>query len=156
VSDRSDSVDDALGRAYRFLGQRDRSIAEIRKHLLGRNVGEATVEKAITELTSQGYLDDARLARRFAEDRRTLDSWGSERIERRLAELGVERELIVSAVESGGADELDAAVAFLRRRFPNGAENDRDRNRALGMLVRKGYEAELAYDAVRRLGQQPA
>ena len=34
--------------------------------------------------TEQGYLDDARYAQRFAEDRRTLDAWGAERIERRL------------------------------------------------------------------------
>jgi regulatory protein len=32
-------------------------------------------------------------------------------------------------------------------------DTDRDRDRALGMLVRKGYELDLAYDAVRALGR---
>jgi regulatory protein len=32
-------------------------------------------------------------------------------------------------------------------------ETDRDRDRALGFLVRKGYELELAYDAIRAYGQ---
>ena len=42
----------------------------------------------MSALLEGSYLDDAAFARRFAEDRRNLDGWGSERIERRLAELG--------------------------------------------------------------------
>ena len=40
-------------------------------------------------------------------------------------------------------------MALLRRRFRTRPADDRERERALGMLVRKGYELELAYDAVR-------
>ena len=47
-------------------------------------------------------------------------------------------------------EELDAAVALLERRFPVAPETRRDRDRALGMLVRKGYDLELATDALRR------
>jgi regulatory protein len=52
-------------------------------------------------------------------------------------------------VARGGGDELEAAVAILRRRYPRPPADDRGRKRALGVLVRKGYELELAYDAVR-------
>jgi regulatory protein len=46
-------------------------------------------------------------------------------------------------------DELDAAVEILRRRLPGPPSDDRSRERALGLLVRRGYELELAYEAVR-------
>ena len=106
-------------------------------------------------LLEGGYLDDAAFARRFAEDRRNLDGWGAERIERRLTELGVDRRLIRDALagdgdEDGGHDELGAACELLARRFPVPPDNPRDRDRALGFLVRKGYELELAHDALRR------
>jgi regulatory protein len=56
------------------------------------------------------------------------------------------------SVSPGAGDEpdseLDRALALLRRRFPDPPEDLRDRNRALGMLLRKGYEPELAYDAL--------
>ncbi len=39
-------------------------------------------------------------------------------------------------------------MALLRRRFPDPPQDRRDRNRALGMLVRKGYDTELALDAL--------
>ncbi len=44
--------------------------------------------------------------------------------------------------------ELDRALALLRRRFPVPPASRRDRERALGLLLRKGYETELALDAI--------
>jgi regulatory protein len=39
---------------------------------------------------------------------------------------------------------------LLARRFPAPPQTPRERDRALGVLVRKGYGLELAHDAVRR------
>jgi regulatory protein len=137
--------------AWRALNRRDRTVAELARLLAGKRVEPATIETVIAELLEQSYLDDARYAKRFAEDRRRLSAWGAERIERRLAALGVDRELIAEAVGEQAADEeLEAAVALLRRRFPDPPATTRDRDRALGVLVRKGYELELAHDALRR------
>jgi regulatory protein len=145
-----DSRDRALDLAYRYLGQRDHTVAEMRRYLEGKRVDPATIDDAVAELTEQGYLDDARYARRFAEDRRELDQWGAERIERKLLAAGVERALVEAALADQEAeDELHAAVALLRRRFPAPPADERERNRALGVLVRKGYELELAHDAIR-------
>ncbi|HEY8638089.1 MAG TPA: RecX family transcriptional regulator, partial [Solirubrobacteraceae bacterium] len=94
---------------------------------------------------------------RFTEDRRALDGWGTDRIERRLLEVGVDRAEIAAALAQRDAgSELEAAVELLRRRFPAPPADERDRERALGLLVRKGYELELAYDAVRALGREAA
>jgi regulatory protein len=155
----SEALDTALQKAYRYLGHRDRTVAELRKYLLGKGVPEAIADEAVEELIELGYVDDARFARQFAEDRRRLDAWGSERIERRLRELGVGREHVAAALAAlAGEDEteLDAALGLLRRRFPAPPETDRDRDRALGMLVRRGYDLDLAYDAVRALGREAA
>jgi regulatory protein len=153
-----ESLETALQKAYRYLGHRDRTVAELRRYLLGKGLPEEIADEAIDELVGQGYVDDARFARQFAEDRRRLDSWGSERIERRLRELGVAREHVAAAIAvlDAGGDEVDAAVDFLRRRFRVPPETDRDRDRALGMLVRRGYDLELAYDAIRALGREAA
>ena len=140
----------ALELAVAHLGKRDRTAAEVRRHLLAKDIGEPAADAAVAELERMGYLDDARYARVFAEDRRALDAWGPERIERRLLELGVDRAHVAAAVgERDGAGELDAALELLRRRVREVPSSERERDRALGMLVRKGYDLELAYDAVR-------
>ncbi len=141
---------DAVDLAFRYLGRRDRTVVEMRRHLAAKGVEEEAIDAAIAEVAAQGYLDDARYAQRFVEDRVNIDGWGSERIERKLVELGVEREHISAALR--GRDfgtELDAAVALLQRRWREPPATDRERDRALGFLVRKGYDLELAYDAIR-------
>jgi regulatory protein len=143
-------IQHALDLAFRLLGRRDRTVVEVRRHLEAKRVEPAAIDGALAELAEQGYLDDARFAQRFAEDRRLLDEWGADRIERRLAALGVPAELARQAVGSrDAAGELDAAVALLRRRFPQLGAEPREQQRALGVLVRKGYDVELAWEAIR-------
>lgn len=142
----------ALDLGYRYLGHRDRTVHEMRRHLASKRVEPATIDDVIATLGEQGYVDDARFAQRFTEDRRNLDAWGNDRIERRLLGLGIAPELISEVLGVRDAeDELAAAVEVLRRRFRTPPQSDRERDRALGMLIRKGYELELAYAAVRAL-----
>ena len=142
--------------AWRSLNRRDRTEAELRHALADKRVEPALIERVLDELREGAYVDDARYAQRFAEDRRRLDAWGADRIERRLRALGVAAEHVEAALAAqGGEEELEAALALLARRFPRPPDGDwptsaRERDRALGMLVRKGYEPELAYDALRR------
>jgi regulatory protein len=140
----------ALELAYRHLNRRDRTVAQLRRHLEGRGVAEPAIDGAVETLARQGYLDDARFARAFTEDRRALDGWGAERIERALLAAGVGAELVAAALGVRDAgDELGAAVALLRRRCRAIPTTDREREHALGLLVRRGYELDLAYEAVR-------
>lgn len=139
----------ALDLGYAYLAKRDRTVAEMRRRLDAGAVDAETAEAAIAVLVEQHYLDDARYARRFAEDRRNLDGWGCGRIEQRLRALGVDRDLVAGAVARAPEDELEAAVDVLRRRFPAGPVDRMERDRALGVLLRRGYDFELACDAVR-------
>jgi regulatory protein len=140
----------ALDIAFRFLGRRDRTVLEMRRFLEGKRVEPATIEEALASLREQGYLDDARFAQRFAADKRELEHWGVERIERRLLSLGIERDVLHASLGSADRDaEMGAALDILRRRFADLADDPRDRRRALGVLVRKGYDVELAGDAIR-------
>ena len=150
-----------LGIAYAYLNRRERTVAEVRARLERAEVASAESEAVIAELLELGYLDDARYARVFTQDKRALEAWGNDRIARSLRERGVERELIEQALvedagglastgaEGAGDSELERAVALLGQRFPGGPGEPRDRERAFGVLARKGYESETASEAVR-------
>lgn len=161
----------ALAIAYRYINSRERTVAEVRARLERAVLPEAEITAAIAELIEFGYVDDARYARVFTQDKRSLDAWGNERIERALRERGVDRAVIEEALAeeaadggptqggpaegmpacggSAGAHELGRALDLLSRRFPLGPREPRDRDRAFGVLARKGYDSELAGDAVR-------
>jgi len=140
----------ALDLAYKALNRRERTVCELRALLEGKRVEPAAIEAAIEELERERLLDDAGYARRFAEDKRSLDRWGSERIERELCRRGVAPDLIAAAVTVQDRDgELDSALALLAEKIREPPSDDRARDRAWRMLVRKGYAPELAYDAIR-------
>ncbi len=137
--------------AWKALNRRERTVAELGRLLAAKRVEPSAIETVLAELGEQGYLDDASYAQRFADDRRRLDAWGAERIERKLLSLGIAREIVAAAVgEQDHQGEMDAALELLARRFPDPPSTPRERDRALGVLVRKGYGLELAHDALRR------
>jgi regulatory protein len=140
----------ALAYAHRAIARREQTVAEVRALLERRGIGAATIDAAIAELEGAGLLDDARFARRFAGDKRELEQWGNRRIAGELGRRGVGADQIAAVVdESDRRDELSSALVLLERRLPQPPRDDRERDRAWRLLVRRGYEPELAYEAVR-------
>jgi regulatory protein len=140
----------ALDLAFRYLGPRARTEVEMRRYLEGKRIEPETIGQALESLRRQDYLNDARFAREFAEDKRLLEEWGADRIERKLLALGVPVEIVRGAVDAQSRDdEVAAARALLARRFPRLDGDPREQRRAVGVLVRKGYDGELAWDVVR-------
>jgi regulatory protein len=144
-----------LALAFAYLNRRERTVGEVQAHLDRKGISPESSEAALEVLLADGYVDDARYALMYVHDKRELDGWGSERIRRELSGRGIDRDLIEDALarheaERGeGETELDRALALLRRRFPAPPHDRRDRDRALGMLIRKGFDGELALDALR-------
>jgi regulatory protein len=138
----------ALELAYRYLSRRERTVHELREHLAARDIDPGGIAAAVDELTATGSLNDERYAAMFVEDRRELDQWGSGRIRRTLRDRGVAAELIDAALEEGSQAELGRALAVLGQRFPAPPTGHRERQRALGLLLRRGFEPELAIDAL--------
>lgn len=144
----------ALELAFAFLNRRDRTVQELRLHLERKGITTQVTDACLQTLEQAGYLDDTRFALLFVHNKRELEGWGSERIERGLAARGIDCELIRLALlhdeqeRAAGETELDRALALLRRRFPSPPHERRERDRALGVLIRKGFESELALDAL--------
>lgn len=171
--DTGSGLERAVAIAYRYLNSRERTRAEMRAHLQGKGIDERDAERSIQALAEDGHLDDARFARLFVQDRRELDQWGSDRIRQALRTRGVDPDVAESALaehdrahereherehpsehehtgeqeeDSGG--EIGRALAVLRRRFPSPAGDRRERERALGVLLRKGYDSDIALEAI--------
>ena len=138
----------AWDHALRALNARDRTERELRAALMRRGCPQDAIEVVLEDLVAEGLVDDRRYAERYAEDRRDLDGWGHVRIALELEKRGVDPAVIEAALAAAGGDERATALALLETRVAAIA-GDRDRNKAWNLLVRRGYEPELAYSAVR-------
>lgn len=143
------SLDRAYAIAWRFLAKRDRTVAEMCERLERDRVAPEQIEEVVAELKQHGQLDDARYARRFVEDRRSLDRWGSVRIHQRLLALGVAADLATRATDDDPTNELRRALIVLHHRLPSPPRTASGRQRALELLLRRGFDVELAHDALR-------
>ena len=139
----------ALADAIGALHRRERTVAELHAWLIDRDVEEELAGEVVAELVETGELDDERFAYAFAEDKRALSGWGAERIEAALVDRGLGRSLAELAAAEPREGQLERAASLLARRGED-LEDEAGRARALGFLTRRGYEYELAYDAIRR------
>ena len=101
----------AIQLGYRAVGSRDRTVAELRTFLERKRVEPDAIADAVEELTAAGFLDDARFARRFAEDKRELERWGTERIARDLHRRGIAPDLIERTRRSAATRAPEATSA---------------------------------------------
>lgn len=146
--------EDAYELALKALGYKERTESELRAWLAERGVEDEEIEGVIVLLAEVGAVDDASFARRYAVDKRLLAGWGPDRIERALESRGVSHEHIDAAL--GGEDESaqsERATSILLGRGMSCA-TERERERALGLLVRRGFPLEVAYAAVRAAEQR--
>jgi regulatory protein len=128
----------------------------MRTWLERKRVTPEAIEHAVEELSVAGFLDDARFAERYAEDKRGLEQWGTERIQRDLLRRGVPSPLVEEVISARGREEeLASAIELLGERLAPPVD-DRERDRAWRLLIRKGYEPDLAYEAVRAHGARRA
>ncbi|MGI8556704.1 MAG: regulatory protein RecX [Solirubrobacteraceae bacterium] len=145
-------LDQAFELAYRRLGRRDHTEMQLRERLERAGFEASLVREVLSTLAAQGYVDDERFARRLVEDRRSLDGWGTRRIRTALTRAGVAEATIAQRLDGAADhDELDAAVSLLASRLRERPCDEPSRARALGFLLRRGYDSDLAYEAVRRL-----
>lgn len=140
---------DALGAALAALAQKERTISEVAELLERRGFDRADAEAALDVLVGEGTLDDERFARRYAEDKRDLAGWGNDRIRETLVRRGIGGDVVDEALrEPDGEGELARATALVEGRGYDLAE-ERDRGRAIGLLARRGFDSDVAYEAVR-------
>ena len=141
-------LDEALSKALAALQRRERTTAELHAWLTERGISEALAEEVIAELVEIGELDDERFAQAFAQDKRDLSGWGAERIQAALVDRGLGSGLAERAAAEPRDDELSRATELALSRGED-LGDDRGRARVLSFLTRRGFEYELAYDAIR-------
>lgn len=131
------------------ISQKERTAAEISEWLAGQGASPAEVEEVVTALSALEMIDDEKFAVEYAEDKRRLSGWGSERIEQNLIKRGIPSRLASAAAAAGAEGDLGRAEALVIERFED-LDDERERQRALGLLARRGFTSDDAYEAIRR------
>ncbi len=136
----------AYNAAVHYLSYRQRSQAEVRKYLKGKDYNDDTVELTIDRLIELGMIDDAAFASSWISDRMRLKPRSRFKLVAELREKGIGADIIEASLsEVSRDDELEALrgiIAKKRRSYDSEAK-------LVNYLGSLGYNYDLIKEAVR-------
>lgn len=146
----------AKERAMRYLSYRPRSVAEVRRNLMRKEVDEAHIERVIAYLREYNYLNDRDFASYWVEQRETFKPRGRLALQQELRQKGVARAIIDEAVEE--IDEADAARRAAGKRASRWSHLPYDdfRTKLGRYLKRRGFHYGIIRATVDDIWQQLA
>lgn len=143
-----------LDAAYRYLGYRPRSEAELRDRLRRRGFLAEHIDAAVAKLRERGLLDDAAFARFWAENRATFKPRSRSLTRRELRQKGVPEDVVREAVNE--IDEAESAyrAAATKASRLTALEYPELRQRLGDFLRRRGFTYSVIDQTIRRVWEE--
>ncbi|MEN8143831.1 MAG: regulatory protein RecX [Gemmatimonadota bacterium] len=143
--------------ALRYLAYRPRSTVEVRRRLRRDRHSNAHIEQVLGRCSELGYLNDQTFAEAWIRDRIRLKPCGTMRLRSELMRRGVRSDDIDAAIAEVFEDERVSDATLLdevaERRWARLQSSDSAKapTRLFAYLTRRGFSAQAAREAVRRL-----
>jgi regulatory protein len=155
--ERAGRAAEAYSRCLGLLARRPRARTELERYLRGRGLAADEADGVLQRLAAHGWVDDAKFAREWVENRQTFRPRSALALRMELRRFGV------SADEAGaalaGLNETDAALAAARKRAPRllrAAAQDPQAQRVFqekmtAYLASRGFAYDLARETARSI-----
>lgn len=140
--------DEALAHVAKLVAGRDKTVAQVRQALERKGCAGELIEATVQRARALGYLDDARVAVRFA-SAALSDGWVGEALVAKLEAKGFETRVLDAAIAEArralSFDDTASARRLLAKKKGDGVK-------AARFLASRGYSHELIERLVGTLG----
>lgn len=145
---------------YDRLAVTARSRADLEQTLAKKQVSPEVARAILDKFEDAGLVDDAEFARAWVQSRQRSKGLSSRVLAMELRRKGVDDEIAREALDELDPEaEVEAAHALVQAklRTMGGLDETTKVRRLTGLLARKGYSPQIAFDVVRHeLGAEPA
>ena len=148
--------EEALDKMQRYCGYQDRCHQEVRTKLLTLKIYGDLLEEIMSDLISEGYLNEERFARNYARGKYRIKGWGKIKINRELKRRKISDYCIRKATkeidEEGGYEET--LIAHLKKYIEPRKGKHEDlllRKKAYAHGINKGFESYLVAATITEL-----
>lgn len=146
--------------AVKYIGIAQKSSGRVKSHLLNKGYSSSLSDQIVSELISDGYIDDARVARSILNTRRGSKSEGRVRLKARLMERGIPDDVAEVSLLDFPTDS-ETVSELLQSKFKSEGPFELDREdfretitKTTRFLVRRGYSYDLASYALNNYFKQ--
>lgn len=152
---KNDAYIKTLDRAYRILGIRSHSVAELTEKLLKKQDDTEIVEQVIQELRERRYLDDASFASEFIESTLRRRPIGRFLLLQKLKQKGIAEDVLQDALDERypAEREQELAAELVSKKAGILAARGKNTPEALGrFLDSRGFPTQLIWEIIRDEG----
>ena len=145
---------DIMRQCAGYCSTAERCVSEVRKRLSGLDIDDEAVERIITHLVNETFIDEARYSRAFVNDKFRFNKWGRRKIAFELKQKGISSLLVGEALDAIDADRYDETLKslLLKKKASVKAKSERDLVAKLASYaVSKGFESGLVFAAIKQL-----
>jgi regulatory protein len=146
-----DAVVQARQKAYRFLSYRPRSVAEMRRHLLTKGLGEPVIIQIIDYFVEQQLLDDHAFARYWVEQRETFKPRSAFALRQELQQKGVDTQIINEVLAEVDEQQAARRAALKKVRLWSNLPQEQFRQKMGGFLQRRGFSYQVIEPVISEL-----
>lgn len=149
----SEEENKVLNYALNLLSYRQRSEKELVTSMNRKDYNEQHIEKTITYLKDNNYINDLEFAKSFVYDKINLNKYGPERIKYDLIVKGVSRDIMDEVIVIDRGDQINMAREIAYKKIWS-YKNDDKRNiyrKMSSFLQRKGFSYDIISRVVREV-----
>lgn len=143
-----------MNRAAALCAGSEQAPGDIRDKLAKWGLTAVEARQVLDQLISQGFIDEARYARAFVNDRFNFNGWGRVKIAHQLRLKGISGELIGEAVNAIDEENYRQRLIELLRakwRTVKGRESRAAWAAMMRFAASRGFEADIAADCVKQV-----
>lgn len=149
-----DTLEEAMGAALRFLGQRPRSEKEVRTRLLKRRLSDEVIDATVSRLQERGLVNDSEFARFWVENRTNFRPRSRRMLARELWQKGVDGEVSTEILEELDDSEEAYRAGLKKSRSLTTGDQETFYKKMLTFLRGRGFGYATASETTNRIWRE--
>jgi regulatory protein len=148
------SPTEALAKIQNYCAYQERSHKEVKTKLFEYGLYASEVDELISQLITDGFLNEQRFAKAYAGGKFRMKKWGRLKIKNELEFLGLTKKCIqLGLKELEGPDYSKTLKQVILKKSESLVEENtfRKRDKVARFAISKGYEPELVWGLVKEL-----
>jgi len=145
---------EAKGKIQRYCAYQERSHQEVRDKLYSFGLFSSEVDEILTDLITDGFLNEERFAKAFAGGKFRMKKWGRIKIVNALESHGLSKNCIKIGLKEIDNNDYVAGLNSILEKKANEIEEPNifaKRDKLSKYAIQKGYEPDLVWKSLKEL-----
>ena len=146
---------DTKQKIYKYCAYQERTHLEVRNKLYEYGLASDEVDRLVSELISDGYVNEERFARTFAGGKFRIKGWGRIKIIHELEAKGLTKNCIRIGLKEIDQADYEKTLETLLIQKSEAVHDDDDyarRDKIARYAIQRGFEPELVWRRIKEQG----